>query len=229
MSNYKKTLVQIAGIALAVGMIYLADTVDIKAADNEDTIVQDTMLVSVETDVTEEQDYLDRSWKHLEDVGLVKTENGIALANITTLEGFAGNDSDEEWIKRVGDRAVAVHVNEDKSVTYEMTKDQYFDFLKEQTESIKKIFDSFIDQDSYTIKSVEYSDDYLEFRVELTSTVINNNDRTAAYLFATYGKYLRAIGGEDTDENIVINFFDTTGKLILTINSNDLNVQKIRD
>ena len=214
---------------LSIILFLSEDTGEVLAvhAEPEELLLEETFANKHFNHVSEKEvnmDYIEDIWAHLGEEGLIKNVAGISTAYITSTPGYGGNYSDEEWNTKIGDKAISVHVNEDKSLTFEMTKEQYFDFLTERIEDVNKAFESCIENEKYSIESVEYSNDYSEILLYMEESDLKNSDLSTAYFFASYGMFIRAIIGEKDIENITIFFIAPEGNIIQTIHADELNL-----
>lgn len=165
----------------------------------------------------------DESWKSLESLGKIEVENGLLSVTLTLpAEFFTEEDTQEKLDSEIGEKYISATKNEDGSVTYKLTKDQYKTMLKSITDEMDIVFKGLIDDDeSYTISDIEHNDDFSEYNITLDSSELGIFDAFTTYIFAIYSSMYDAFTGNEY-ENSVINFYDPDHNLIQSFNTDDL-------
>lgn len=115
--------------------------------------------------------------------------------------------------------------NEDGSVTLVFDGDEYAKYLDEYKTQIKTALDE-IANDTETfpnITKIDYNDDFSQFDVTLESGEVTLMDSLSILMLYMYGyMYQIMTGNEAGSSNIVVNYVDTSGNIIDTVNSSDM-------
>ena len=109
-------------------------------------------------------------------------------------------------------------VNEDGSVTYTLTKEQYQELQKEFTEAVDQGIQEFVSDGAFGIKEITHSEDFTRFDVTLTSDQPGMMTMAVRMALQVYGdKFSELTGVQGSD--IQVNFYGPDGKLLEAISS----------
>lgn len=174
----------------------------------------------------EASDDLDADMEKLEAIGDVEVENGILTVSITLPADLVGEDVTQKSLdEKVGEKYVAVMLNEDGSVTYKMTKAQHEQMLAELKKTMEDAFEEMIESDTYNITAISYNDNCSVFEVTLGSDALGFADSFSVLSFYLFGGMYGIFSG-DKSESIIVNFYDPDGNLIETADSADMGEQE---
>lgn len=183
---------------------------------------------TVESSSTEAEssDDLDADRKRLEEIGDVEVENGVLTVSITLPAGMVGKEVTQEGLNEmVGEKYVAVKLNEDGSITYKMTKAQHEQMLTGIKEKAEDAFEKMIESDTYNILAISHNDSYSVFEVTLGSDTLGLADSFSVISFNLFGGVYSIFSGNKA-ESILVNFYDPDGNLIETADSADKGDQE---
>lgn len=158
------------------------------------------------------------------DDGQIKVEEGLLDVTITMPADFVGEDITQESLDEGVDenRYKSATINEDGSVTYVMTKAQHDAMLKELQDTMDEALDSMA-ENYENMASVKAENDYTKFIVTLNTGEMGLEESFAAFGFTIISGYYHMFKGEETPE-IVVDYIDgTTGELIDSWNSSELD------
>ena len=161
--------------------------------------------------------------EELSAIGEVTVENGELTVTLTVPAEFAEDMTQEDLDQGVGDAYISATLNEDGSITYKMTKDQYSAMLDNLAETIDTSLQELLDSGDYSFTSIERNADFTQFDVTLTGTELSMSDAFSAIVFYTCGGIYGVFTGREVDmDDIVINFYDASGNLLESTNSEAL-------
>lgn len=170
-----------------------------------------------------ENDINEEEMKELSAIGDVEVENGVLTVTITIPAELVGEITQEELDQQKGLLYVSAVLNEDGSVSFKLTKDQYKDMLASFTDDFDVSFQEIVDDDeNYTISNITHNEDYTVFDVTVEGNEVGFQDYFTTYTFNMYGEMYGILTGKEP-EHIIVNFYDSEGKLIESIDSDDLN------
>lgn len=172
---------------------------------------------------TSKEDELNADMAALEAIGDVEVKNGFLTVSITLPKGFVTDEvSQKKLDAEAGDNYLSAKLNEDGSVTYKLTKAQHGAMLKGITKSMAESLQEMInDDEKYGIAEIKHNDTYSVFDVTMDTDTLGLADSFTLLAFYMYGGMYGIFSGNKVD-NVIVNFYDPTGKLIKSGNSADM-------
>ena len=170
-----------------------------------------------------EDDGVDNAaWDTLESMGKIETENGLFYVNITLPADFVGEDVTQESIDaKAGETYTSGKLNDDGSVTYKMTKKQHKAMLDGITESIETSLQDMVDSSDNAFTKIDHNSDFTSFDAHVSTEELGFAESFMVLGFYMYGGMYGIFTGKEVD-NISVNFYSASGKLINTANSSDM-------
>lgn len=148
------------------------------------------------TNHTDEEDVNNDTNQKVEvDEGLLEVEVTLPASFFSDSEEEVTQESLEEKIKDE-DGIKSVKLNEDGSVTYEMTKKKQKEMLDEIKESIDESCQSLVDSEDTSFVSIDYNDDVTEFTCVMTNTEPNLSESFSVISIYLLGAYYNTFAGE---------------------------------
>lgn len=138
---------------------------------------------------------------------------------------MSGTDA-ETALKDTDTKIKSKTTNEDGSVTLVFDGDEYAKYLDEYKTQIKTALDEIVnDTETFSnISKIDYNDDFSQFDVTLESGEVTLMDSLSILMLYMYGyMYQIMTGNEAGSSNIVVNYVDTSGNIIDTLNSSEMN------
>lgn len=129
------------------------------------------------------------------DEGLLEVEVTLPASFFSDSEEEVTQESLEEKIKDE-DGIKSVKLNEDGSVTYEMTKKKQKEMLDEIKASIDESCQSLVDSEDTSFVSIDYNDDVTEFTCVMTNTEPNLSESFSVISIYLLGAYYNTFAGE---------------------------------
>lgn len=198
------------------------DTTPAEAADSAEGTNSESVADPVPAQENEDDGIDDAAWDKLESMGKIETENGLFYVSITLPADFVGEDVTQESIDaKAGENYTSGKLNDDGSVTYKMTKKQHKAMLDSISESIEKSLQEMIDSPDYAFTEITHNDNYTSFDVHLSTEELGFAESFMVLGFYMYGGMYNVFTGQEVD-NIEVNFYSSSGKLINTANSSDM-------
>lgn len=158
----------------------------------------------------------------LESIGQVEVIDGIAYVYVTLPAELAGETTQEEIDSKAGDNYKSGKLNDDGSVTYQMTRKQHQTMMDGIKESIEEACNEMVnDIDTYGITAIEHNDDYTVFKVTVNSGSVSFVTSLSVIAFYSFGGMYGIFSGNPTD-NIAVEFYSSDGTLIQTGNSSEV-------
>ena len=153
-------------------------------------------------------------WAKQESLGNVKTEEGNTYAVVTVPEVYAGSDITQTNLdSEAGETYTSAKLNDDGSVTYKMTRDQYNAMLRTLNETWDKSFDEVVAGPNNAVTKIEHNDHYSVFDVTLNTDKVGLAEGFLSFAFYAYGgRYGTYLG--DEPKEIIVNYYAPDGKLI---------------
>lgn len=148
-------------------------------------------------------------------------ESGV---KITLPAELMGEMTQEDLDKAVADgEFLSAVVNEDGTVTCEMSKSKHDELMKTVTAEIDKALEDMIGSAEYpNVTNVEHEDDYSSFTVTTKSTELDMAESLSVIAFYMYGGMYGACNG-DTDVVVKVSFVNVdTGDTIESFSSDQM-------
>ncbi len=176
------------------------------------------------TDATEAQTGADTGEGEGSSSGGVEVDEGLFNVTLTIPAEFAEDMTQDELDAEVADGEVkSAKLNEDGSVTLEMSKKQHDEMMSGLADSFQETFDGMINDEGTNFVSIDYNDDFTEFTVVTTSTELNLTESFSSLALYFAGGMYNAFAGNPVD-NICVKFVNqTSGEVIEEANSRDMN------
>ncbi|MCR5654016.1 MAG: hypothetical protein K6G07_00025 [Lachnospiraceae bacterium] len=157
----------------------------------------------------------------LGDVDVVKEGTNVKLTIPAEYEEGTTQEMLDEAVKKKGYKSATL--NDDGSVTYEMTKSQHREILRTVASTIDESLADLVGSDTYpNITDITANSDYTEFKV---TTKNEEPDITETYIVVglyIYGGMYGIYNGQKVD-NIHVDFLnDKTKKVISSMDSKDM-------
>ena len=173
----------------------------------------------METTISAEEQQMQKDMDELSAIGDIEVKNGLLTVALTFPADLAGEITQEQLDKQIGDTCVDAKLNEDGSVTYKLTKAQYQEMLAGMKESMEEGFQELIDDDeNYSITDIKYNDDLSVYDVTIDAEEIGFGDSFATFLFYMYTGMYDIFTGKKT-EHVIVNFYNEEGGLLDSFDS----------
>lgn len=137
---------------------------------------------------------------------------------------MSGTDA-ETALKDTETKYKSITKNDDGSVTLVFDGAEYDKYLNEYKTQIKTALDEVVTNDETfpNITKIDYNDDFSQFDVTLESGEVTLMDSLSVLMFYMYGyMYQIMIGKEAGSSDIIVNYVDTSGNIIDTVNSSNM-------
>ena len=156
--------------------------------------------------------------------GSVEVDEGLFNVTLTIPADFAEDMTQEELDADIAEgKCKSAKLNEDGSVTLEMSKKQHEDMMVDLASSFQETFDGMINDEGTSFVSIDHNDDFTEFTVVTTSTELNLTESLSAVALYFAGGMYNAFAGNTVD-NICVKFVNqASGEVIQEANSRDMN------
>ncbi len=113
-------------------------------------------------------------------------------------------------------------LNDDGSVTYKMTKKQHKAMLTSIADKIDTQLQEMVENPSYSFTKISHNSDFTSFDAYLSTEELGFVESLMVLGFYTYGGMYSVFTGKDV-ENIAVNYYSSSGELINTANSSEMN------
>lgn len=161
-------------------------------------------------------------WDELEKMGKIESESGLFYVKITLPADFVGSEITQESLdKEKGEEYTSATLNPDGSVTYKMTKKQHKVMLDTLAESFDTGIQEIIDSPDFVFTEITHNDDFTVFDAHISTEEIGIAERFMAVGFFVYGGIYALFSGHG-EQNITVNFYSQSGKLLETLNSSEM-------
>lgn len=180
-----------------------------------------TQVPTAEVEDTSKEEQLEKDKEELSHIGDIEVENGLLTVSITLPSDFTEGVTQSDLDAQDGTKYVSAKLNDDGSVTYKFTKSQYKEMLQEISNSIEDSLKELVDSNDYSFTEIKHNADYTEFNATIEGSEPSLADSFAVLGFYMYSGIYGIFKGK-SPENVIVNFYDTSGNLINTTNSSDL-------
>lgn len=214
---------KILTLLLAFSLVFIlngcAEQSSISEAENN-TIEQDNFTVSKNSQTEETNDI-----NKLEAIGDVEVDKGLFNVTIQVPSDFAEAEktqADYDLIaKEKGWKSITL--NEDGSLTYEMTKNQHKELMNETVKSFRKSLDEMISSGEYeNFVNIEVNADYSEFTVITKSEELDMTESFSTMAFYMMSGMYNIFNGTAADNCKVVFINEISGEIIQEANSKDM-------
>lgn len=177
----------------------------------KEEIIQSTPEQQLEVDKNE-----------LSKIGEVEVDEGTLYVSLTIPASNVETSANQTDLNQETDKTYSkVTINDDGSVTYKMTKEQYMARLKVLEKSFEEATKGLLYRGDLTYKEIEHDDNYTNWNITLGGNTIGIGDYYTTEAFFAYGFTYQLYTG--TKEPVVVNYYNNEGKLIDTYTSSDFN------
>lgn len=174
-----------------------------ESSNNESAVAEET-----ESHETVEVD------ESLFDVTLTFPNSFFETFDSTAEEFVAGLQEEDSRYKKVV-------LNDDRSVSVTISKSDYRQMMIEMEESVNESLQEIIDDENFSVTSIEHNKNFSEFNVKLSGNELGFSDSLLVLSFTMLGGFYQMFNG-DEDPKIIVNFIGADGTLIETWNSSEM-------
>ena len=132
-------------------------------------------------------------------------------------EGITQADIDAN----AGSTYISGKLNDDGSVTYKMTKKQHKAMLDGIIDNMEKSFEEMVKSEDYSFTSIKHNNDFTQFDVTISGDELGLVESFATLTFYMAGGVYGIFSGKKA-EKVIVNFYNSSGKLINTADSSKL-------
>ena len=166
----------------------------------------------------------DSSMNELDDLEQVEVDEDLVDVELTIPAEYVGEQTLadlEATAEKHGFKSIVI--NADGSATYVMTKKQHKEFLQELRNQMNGALDGLVGSQEYpNFTKIETNDSFTEFTITTKSTELDLTESFSVLAFYTYGGMYSVFSGKDID-NVSVTFInESTGDVISTSNSKDM-------
>lgn len=158
----------------------------------------------------------------------VDVDPGLFNVTLTVPSDFVDADMTQEELDKTASELgyKSATLNEDRSVTYVMTKEQHKEMMSAVKESIDDSLSEIIESGEYpNFVSIEANENYTEYTVVTKSEELDFSESFSVLAFYIYSGMYYAFNGTEVD-NICVQFInETSGEVIEEANSRDMENQ----
>jgi hypothetical protein len=149
----------------------------------------------------------------------IEYEENLLTVDVTVPSSIFTDKTDDEILEAANENGyLNCVINDDRSVTYTMTKAKHSEMMQQFKALIDEGFNNMVNGDDAvkSFKSIEYSDDLSLINVYVDSSAYTEFDTLYCLGFYIYGAYYQGFAGIDPDSiDIVINYIDdSTGETL---------------
>ena len=151
----------------------------------------------------------------------VKVDEGLLTVKITIPASFLDTDDTPESIQKEATEKgfKSCTINDDGSVTYEMTKSKRNDLLKEIKEELDANLEEVVNDEDCSIEKVDYNKNLTEFTA-YTNSNYTAYDNLNALVFYMHGAIYQLYNGVKQDDiDIKVKFVDSETKEVVYENT----------
>ena len=148
------------------------------------------------------------------DVTLTFPNSFFETFDSTAEEFVAGLQEEDSRYKKVV-------LNDDRSVSVTISKSDYRQMMIEMEESVNESLQEIIDDENFSVTSIEHNKNFSEFNVKLSGNELGFSDSLLVLSFTMLGGFYQMFNG-DEDPKIIVNFIGADGTLIETWNSSEM-------
>ena len=157
----------------------------------------------------------------------IKVSKDGSMIELTIPKDYMEESSQEELTAAADDMGVeSITLNEDGSATYLMTPEQHEKMVADIAQNITDSFDQMLASDDYkNFTSIEANEDFTVFTITTTTDELDFVESFSSMTFYMYGNMYNAFNGTPVD-NIHVDFINaSTGEVISTADSSQMNME----
>ncbi len=213
-------------VLLTAFCVVLTGCGDKDDTDSANTAPQPQIAVVNNTtdDSSSEENSVD-GFKAIEALGDVEVDKGLFDVEFTVPKDFVGDTTQEKCDEIAKEKGYhSMKLNEDGSVTYQVSRSQHKEMMQETKDSIDKSLSEMCGPDSEYPNFVEIkpNDDYTSFTVITKSDKLNLTEGVSVLGLYMYGGMYNIFNGTEVD-NIHVDFVnEASGEVIDTADSKDM-------
>ncbi len=166
-------------LLLSIGLIFLGgcrkQSDEVQVTNSKEVIVAETN----EEIMTKEGEEDEKNIKTETENPKVEEEKAEVISSVELLIPDGNMDMGQDYWDSICEMNgyESITVNEDGSILYIMTEEQYAELLIEKAETCKELISSYINPETYSyVVEVEHTDDFTEFVVKVTTEKIDDAD-----------------------------------------------------
>lgn len=145
----------------------------------------------------------------------IEVDEGLLTVTITVPADIIGETTQENVDKAVAEKGyISGTLNDDGSVTYEMTKAKHKEVLKEMADGFDETIQGIVDSDDYPhIESITHNEDFTDFRVEFSSESLGLTETLVVISFYYMGG-IYGVFNEKRPDNVHVAYVNSeTGEV----------------
>lgn len=158
------------------------------------------------------QKAVDSSGTDASESSTLEVDEGLLNVEITMPASFFEDSSEEEILAAANENGIKkCTINEDKSVTYEMSKATHKEVMDGLKTELENSIDALVNGEEAvaSFRKIEYTNDFSEFNVYVDRDTYTSWDSLYVFAFYISGAYYQAFDGKDMDDiDVVVNFID---------------------
>lgn len=158
------------------------------------------------------QKAVDSSGTDASESSTLEVDEGLLNVEITMPASFFEDSSEEEILAAANENGIKkCTINEDKSVTYEMSKATHKEVMDGLKTELENSIDALVngEEAAASFRKIEYTNDFSEFNVYVDRDTYTSWDSLYVFAFYISGAYYQAFDGKDMDDiDVVVNFID---------------------
>ena len=163
----------------------------------------------------------DPVWERFRSLGRVVNVNGTELVSVDVSSQIVGTDVTQDVLDtNVGESYASAELNEDGSVTFQLTKEQLRAMLDSIVQKMDDELKALVENPDYAFTEITYNEDLTVFDVHLSSEKVGYMEGFMALGFYMYGGLYATYSGNE-GAVITVNYYGPDGSLISSANSSN--------
>ena len=218
----KRFAALVLSMSMLLSLASCSGNPNIIVSSGSDNKTAESSMGETSTTTNEDDTIDDAAWDGLKSIGQIQTENGVFTASITLPKDFVGEGITQADIDaNAGSTYISGKLNDDGSVTYKMTKKQHKAMLDGIIDNMEKSFEEMVKSEDYSFTSIKHNNDFTQFDVTISGDELGLVESFATLTFYMAGGVYGIFSGKKA-EKVIVNFYNSSGKLINTADSSKL-------
>lgn len=155
-------------------------------------------------------------WDSLKKAGRIQEKGGVEIATVSLHFKYFGDVSIDDIRERDDFEFLRVQMTPDHFVEYEMTKDQFEQYIDYQNEKVEHYFQMITEDEKLHITDIRHDPSFSTFTCTVDGDWDNVGIGEKIYSLKSYAQMYDMILGTDLYEDIVLIYYDSEGNYITT-------------
>lgn len=153
-------------------------------------------------------------WDSLKKAGQIVDKGGVEIATVSVHLKYFGDINIEDLKSGTSFEFLKVEITPEHFVEYEMTKEQFQQYIDYEHEKVENYIQMIIDDENLSVTEITHDPSYSTFSLTVEGEWDNVGIGDKLSSLKSYAQLFDMIVGADVNEDIQLLYYDTEGNLI---------------